>query len=112
MHWPISKLATLLLSAVPTAALAFQPISGPVSTRSAAPANVVLLLDNSSSMVLNSTGGRTRLAVMQEAASQLLRQHRDLRFGLFAFNPASGTGAQPASRRAALACRPCIRHTA
>ncbi len=94
MHWPISKLATLLLSAVPTAALAFQPISGPVSTRSAAPANVVLLLDNSSSMVLNSTGGRTRLAVMQEAASQLLRQHRDLRFGLFAFNPASGTGAQ------------------
>ena len=56
MHWPISKLATLLLSAVPTAALAFQPISGPVSTRSAAPANVVLLLDNSSSMVLNSTG--------------------------------------------------------
>ncbi|MEO1828396.1 MAG: PilC/PilY family type IV pilus protein [Pseudomonas sp.] len=94
MHWPISKLATLLLSAVPTAALAFQPISGPVSTRSAAPANVVLLLDNSSSMVLNSTGARTRLAVMQEAASQLLRQHRDLRFGLFAFNPASGTGAQ------------------
>lgn len=94
MHWPISKLATLLLSAMPTAALAFQPISGPVSTRSAAPANVVLLLDNSSSMVLNSTGGRTRLAVMQEAASQLLRQHRDLRFGLFAFNPASGTGAQ------------------
>lgn len=94
MHWPISKLATLLLSAVPTAALAFQPISGPVSTRSAAPANVVLLLDNSSSMVLNSTGGRTRLAVMQEAASQLLRQHRDLRFGLFAFNPASRTGAQ------------------
>ncbi len=94
MHWPTSKLATLLLSAVPTAALAFQPISGPVSTRSAAPANVVLLLDNSSSMVLNSTGGRTRLAVMQEAASQLLHQHRDLRFGLFAFNPASGAGVQ------------------
>ena len=94
MHWPISKLATLLLSAVPAAALAFQPISGPVSTRSAAPANVVLLLDNSSSMVLNSASGRTRLAVMQEAASQLLYQHRDLRFGLFAFNPASGAGAQ------------------
>ena len=94
MRWPTSKLATLLLSAVPTAALAFQPISGPVTTRSTAPANVVLLLDNSSSMVLNSTGGRTRLAIMQEAASQLLHQHRDLRFGLFTFNPAAGKGAQ------------------
>ncbi|MEH6493745.1 PilC/PilY family type IV pilus protein [Halopseudomonas sp.] len=73
-------------------AQAFTPLSGPVSAAATAPANVVLVLDNSSSMVMNQVGDETRLEVARRTAREVMAEHRHLRFGLFAFRPSEGRG--------------------
>lgn len=74
---------------------AFSPLSGPVLSNTAVPPNVVMLFDNSSSMVLNSVSGSsaTRLDVARAAAKQLIADNRQVRFGLFAFRDTQGHGA-------------------
>ncbi len=71
---------------------AFTPLSGPISASATAPANVVLVLDNSSSMVMNQVGDETRLDVARRTAREVMAEHRHLRFGLFAFRASEGQG--------------------
>src|SRR5690554_4559152 len=79
-------LAGLLLgAAVVLPTQAFTPFSGPLQSASPVPANVVVLFDNSSSMVLNSLDGQTRLEVARQATKDVIADNRHLRFGLFTF---------------------------
>ena len=72
-----------LCMALPTQA--FTPFSGPILSASLVAPNVVLLFDNSSSMVLNQVDGETRLEVAREATKTAIANNRHLRFGLFTF---------------------------
>lgn len=82
--------AGVLLS---TSAAGFEPLSSPHLPGAAVPANVVILLDSSSSMAMTAAGEQNRLQAAREAIRQLLRQQRQQRFGLFSFNPSTGHGA-------------------
>ena len=64
-------LAGLVLGA--PAQASFNPLSGPILTAPAVPPNVVMLFDNSSSMVLNRIGNQTRLTIARDAAKRLVR---------------------------------------
>ncbi|MBL4835166.1 MAG: pilus assembly protein [Pseudomonas sp.] len=64
---------------------AFNPLSGPILAAPAVAPNVVMLFDNSSSMVLNRVGSETRLTVARDVAKQLIRNNRQVRFGLFGY---------------------------
>ena len=77
-----------------SAAQAFAPMSGPVLSGTAVAPNVVMLFDNSSSMVLNRVPGtnRTRLDVARDAALNAMASNRNLRFGLFVFRDTQGAG--------------------
>lgn len=78
---------------VALSAQAFTPISGPIAALSSAPTNVVILLDSSSSMVINPVDGETRLDLARAVAKELISDNRHLRFGLFGFRDTLGTGA-------------------
>ncbi len=73
---------------------AFSPLSGPILANTAVPPNVVMLFDNSSSMVLNRVPGtgQTRLDVARQAAQELISSNRNVRFGLFLFRETQGFG--------------------
>lgn len=73
-------------------AQAFTPLSGPVTGMAQVPPNVVLLLDNSSSMVMNRVGTETRLDIARRTAREAMAKHRNMRFGLFAFRATEGQG--------------------
>ena len=66
-------------------AQAFTPFSGPILSASQVAPNVVLLFDNSSSMVINQVDGETRLDIAREATKTAIANNRHLRFGLFTF---------------------------
>lgn len=85
-----SAVVGVLLSA---SAAGFEPLSSPYLPGAAVPANVVILLDSSSSMAMTSAGDKSRLQAAREAIRQLLREQRQQRFGLFSFNPSTGQGA-------------------
>ena len=80
----------LLLSA---SAAGFEPLSSGYATQASVPANVVILLDSSSSMAMTPVGDLSRLQVAREAIRRLLYRQRNTRFGLFSFNPSRGYGA-------------------
>ena len=71
-------------------AAGFEPLSRAYLQQPVVPANVVILLDSSSSMAMTRIGEQSRLQVAREAVRRLLHQQRNTRFGLFAFNPSSG----------------------
>lgn len=73
-----------LFVALPAQA-AFNPLSGPTLSGPAVAPNVVMLFDNSSSMVLNSVGNETRLTIARDVAKELITNNRSVRFGLFGF---------------------------
>ncbi|HCP02761.1 MAG TPA: hypothetical protein DIT61_04475, partial [Pseudomonas sp.] len=79
----------LLLSAP---AAGFEPMSRAYRAQAVVPANVVILLDSSSSMAMTMMGEQSRLQVARDAVRRLLHQQRNTRFGLFAFNSSSGIG--------------------
>lgn len=83
----VAGLALGLCAALP--ALAFTPFSGPILSASPVAPNVVVLFDNSSSMVLNSIDGVTRLDIARQATKEVLANNRHLRFGLFTFREAT-----------------------
>lgn len=70
-------------------AQAFTPFSGPLLSASPVPPNVLVLFDNSSSMVLNSIDGQTRLDIARAATKAVIADNRHLRFGLFVFRAAT-----------------------
>ena len=82
-----------LLTALP--AQSFSPLSGPVLSASAVAPNVLVLFDNSSSMVLNSIDGETRLDIAREVTKEVIATNRDLRFGLFTFRQTIGNDRGP-----------------
>ncbi len=92
--YPSSWLAFLAGLSLVGSAQAFTPLSGPIAAAATAPANVILVLDNSSSMVMNQVGEETRLAVARRTAREVMAEHRHLRFGLFAFRASEGQGDQ------------------
>lgn len=87
-RWCGAALGVLLSSS----AAGFEPLSSPYLPGAAVPANVVILLDSSSSMAMTAAGDQSRLQVAREAIRQLLRENRQQRFGLFSFNPSAGQG--------------------
>ncbi|MEH6565630.1 MAG: PilC/PilY family type IV pilus protein [Halopseudomonas sp.] len=89
--WPRLLMFSLGLLLVGSAQ-AFTPLSGPISATAMAPPNVVLVLDNSSSMVMNRVGDETRLELARRTAREVMAEHRHLRFGLFAFRATQGRG--------------------
>jgi len=92
----VAGLALGLCTALP--AQAFAPLSGPILSASVVPPNVLVLFDNSSSMVLNSIGSETRLDIARDVTKDVIAANRDLRFGLFTFRQSlpndSGPGGQ------------------
>lgn len=54
--------------------------------------NVLILFDNSSSMVINSIGGKTRLQIAKETVTGLINRTDNVRFGLMIFNENSEGG--------------------
>lgn len=76
---------------------AFNPLSGPTLSAPAVAPNVVMLFDNSSSMVLNKVGSETRLEIARDVAKDVIANNRNVRFGLFGFRdtvfPRSGRDA-------------------
>lgn len=70
----------------------FNPLSGPRLPASALPANVIMVFDNSSSMVISRIDGRTRLEVARDAAKKLIADNRHVHFGLFTFQNTEGYG--------------------
>lgn len=70
-------------------AQAFTPFSGPILSASPVAPNVLVLFDNSSSMVLNSLEGETRLDIARGATKAVIANNRHLRFGLFTFREAT-----------------------
>ncbi|UAW97905.1 pilus assembly protein [Halopseudomonas nanhaiensis] len=85
-----------LTLACSSATQAFAPLSGPVLSSPAVAPNVVMLFDNSSSMVLNRVQGsdRTRLDVARQAAQDAISSNRNVRFGLFLFRDTLGSGSR------------------
>ncbi|MFO7704883.1 MAG: PilC/PilY family type IV pilus protein [Halopseudomonas sp.] len=71
----------------------FNPLSGPILAASAAPPNVLMLFDNSSSMAINHIDGETRLQIAREVAKEVISRHREVRFGLSGFRATEGYGA-------------------
>ncbi|MEJ6655418.1 MAG: hypothetical protein QNL70_05380, partial [Pseudomonas sp.] len=69
-------------------AQAFAPLSGPVLSASAVAPNVVVLFDNSSSMVMNRIDGQTRLNIARDVTKEVIAANRGVRFGLFTFREA------------------------
>ena len=82
----LAGLALGLCVALP--AQAFTPFSGPILSASPVAPNVVVLFDNSSSMVLNHVDGQTRLDLARAATKTVIADNRHLRFGLFTFREA------------------------
>ncbi|HDZ55937.1 MAG TPA: pilus assembly protein [Pseudomonas xinjiangensis] len=70
---------------------AFAPLSGPVLASTGVPPNVVMLFDNSSSMVLYEIDGKTRLDIARDAAKDVIAANRNVRFGLFVFRDTVGS---------------------
>ncbi|WP_022961214.1 PilC/PilY family type IV pilus protein [Halopseudomonas pelagia] len=70
----------------------FNPLSGPILAASAVAPNVVMVFDNSSSMVVNRIDGETRLQIAREVAKEVISNNRDVRFGLFSFRETEGNG--------------------
>lgn len=66
----------------------FTPFSGPILSASPVPPNVVVLLDDSPSMLLHRDDGATRLDIGREATRSIMARNRHLRFGLFGFREA------------------------
>lgn len=64
--WAGSMGAVLTLLLALPAQAGFTPLSGPVLSASAVPPNVVMVFDNSSSMVINRINGETRLNIARE----------------------------------------------
>jgi type IV pilus assembly protein PilY1 len=64
---------------------AFNPLSGPTLSGPAVSPNVIMLFDNSSSMVLNKAGSQTRLDIARDVAKDVIAKNRNVRFGLFSF---------------------------
>lgn len=85
--------AALGLAVALPAQASFNPLSGPILATSAAPPNVLMLFDNSSSMVINHLDGETRLQIAREVAKEVISRHREVRFGLFGFRATEGYGA-------------------
>lgn len=89
----LSRLLMLALGvATVCSAQAFTPLSGPVTGAAQVPPNVILVLDNSSSMVMNHVGNETRLDIARRTAREIMAEHRHMRFGLFAFRATEGQG--------------------
>lgn len=80
-----------MLVALPAQA-GFNPLSGPLLSAPAVPPNVVMVFDNSSSMVINRIDGATRLDIARQAAKEVIGNNRHVNFGLFAFRPTEGRG--------------------
>src|SRR5690606_20159544 len=76
-------------------AQAFTPLSGPVLSASAVAPNVLVLFDNSSSMVINRIDGETRLDIARDVTKEVIAANRGLRFGLFTFRQGSGNDLGP-----------------
>jgi len=76
-------------------AYAYTPYSGPILSASPVAPNVLLLVDNSSSMALNSVDGEPRLEIARNATKALIANNRHLRFGLFTFRAATATDRGP-----------------
>ncbi|GGD11444.1 PilC/PilY family type IV pilus protein [Halopseudomonas salina] len=72
---------------------AFNPLSGPILSAPAVAPNVLMLFDNSSSMVLNRVGNETRLTIARDVAKDVIINNRQVRFGLFGFRDTVGSGA-------------------
>ncbi|MEH6688554.1 MAG: PilC/PilY family type IV pilus protein [Halopseudomonas sabulinigri] len=89
----LQRLIMLALGALTIfSAQAFTPLSGPVTGAAQVPPNVVLVLDGSSSMVMNQVGNETRLNVARRTAREVMAEHRHVRFGLFSFRATEGHG--------------------
>lgn len=85
-----ARLAGLLLGACTVLpAPAFTPISGPILSTTLVVPNVMVLLDNSSSMLTDHQDGQSRLAVARNATRAAIANNRHLRFGLFGFRQAT-----------------------
>tara|TARA_R110002020_G_scaffold358881_1_gene571565 strand:+ start:20080 stop:23151 length:3072 start_codon:yes stop_codon:yes gene_type:complete len=91
--WAGSMGAVLTLLLALPAQAGFTPLSGPVLSASAVPPNVVMVFDNSSSMVINRINGETRLNIAREVAKEVISNNRSVRFGLFSFRDTEGAGA-------------------
>ncbi|SDR71079.1 type IV pilus assembly protein PilY1 [Halopseudomonas litoralis] len=89
----VAGLALGLCIALP--AQAFTPLSGPVLSASAVAPNVVVLFDNSSSMVRNSIDGETRLNIARDVTKEVISANRGVRFGLFTFRETLGRDNAP-----------------
>ncbi|CEA00360.1 protein PilY1 [Pseudomonas saudimassiliensis] len=76
-------------------AQAFTPLSGPVLSASAVAPNVLVLFDNSSSMVINRIDGETRLDIARDVTKEVIAANRGLRFGLFTFRQGGGNDPGP-----------------
>lgn len=86
LHGIAAGLALGLFTTLP--AQAFAPLSGPVLSASAVAPNVVVLFDNSSSMVMNRIDGQTRLNIARDVTKEVIAANRGVRFGLFTFREA------------------------
>ena len=80
-----------VLVALPAQA-GFTPFGGPLLSASGVPPNVVMVFDNSSSMVINRIDGETRLDIARQAAKEVIGNNRHVNFGLFAFRDTEGRG--------------------
>lgn len=67
---------------------AFSPSQYPVLSSTSAPPNVMLLLDDSTSMedIVSGTSD-TKMVIAKRVLKDVVAQNRDLRFGLFTFDP-------------------------
>lgn len=88
----VSGMLAGLCLALPAQA-AFNPLSGPILSAPAIAPNVLMLFDNSSSMVLNRVGNETRLTIARDVAKDVIANNRHVRFGLFGFRDTVGSGA-------------------
>lgn len=85
--------AGLLLGLATTLpAQAFVPLSGPVLASTSVPPNVVILFDNSSSMVGAGNSQPWRLEVARDVTKEVIADNRNVRFGLFSFRARTGSG--------------------
>ncbi len=87
----VSGMLAALCFSLPAQA-AFNPLSGPILSAPAVAPNVLMLFDNSSSMVLNRVGSETRLKIARDVAKDVITDNRNVRFGLFGFRDTVGSG--------------------
>ena len=85
-------------------AVAFSPRPGAMLAGANVPANVVVLLDNSTSMRRTVTGEltaddeRRRISIARKATRSVLAQNRGANYGLFVYNPATANNRAPGGR--------------